>query len=196
MYQWRRVLQVRERLALINKGRLYSILFTSFLAHHDVGMRGIGGTLPALNPMAASFAPRRQNATAAGLTSPASDTPTVRPVSAHASTPPSLERFASELIELKSTGLSNKQRLAVMYDQRRQLLSHLTTVKAEIDQLEDRLHREESIDGSQDILNQLKELNGLHEWAGSKWAGLGEDIAEVEAEIAVPGSKEDEFWGL
>ena len=156
----------------------------------------MGGTSLGLNPMAASFAPRSQTATAASLTSPASDTPTVWPVSAHHSTPPSLERFASELRELKSTELSNKGRLAVMYDQRRQLLSHMTTAKAEIDQLEDRLHREESIDGSQDILNQLKGLNGLHEWAGSKWAGLGEDIAELEAEIAVPGSKEDEFWGL
>ncbi len=182
---------------MVNKVWLYSILLAAFLAYQISGTPGVGGTLSVLNPMAVSFTPRSQIApTAAGLTLPASEDPTARPASPRPSTPPLLERFARELKELKSSGLSNIQRLAVMHDQRRQLLSHMTTAKAEIDQLEDRLYHEESIDGSQDILNRLKEFNGLHEWAGYKWTGLGEDIADLEADIAVPGSREDEFWGL
>lgn len=170
---------------------------TSSVGETGVGQQatpGMGSTFPTLNPMAASFTPRSQTATTAGLTSVASGAPTERPASPRRSTPPSLERFARELRELKSTGLSNTQRLAEMHDQRRQLLSHMTATKAEIDELEGRLEREESIEGSQDILNRLKELKGLHEWAGHKWVGLEEEMAELEAEIAVPG--EDEFWGL
>ena len=131
-------------------------------------MSGVGDTVPTLNPLAASFTPRIQAARNAVPTSPASDAPTVRPAIPRPPTPPSLERLARELKELKSDGLSNKQRLAVKHDQRRQLLSHMTTAKAEIDGLEDRLRHEESIEGSQDILNRLKELNGLHGWAGHK----------------------------
>lgn len=110
----------------------------------------MGGALPKLNPTAASF------------------TPTVQPASLRLSTPPSLERLARELKELKSSGRSNKERLAVAHDQRRQLLSHVSTAKVEIDALEGRLQREESIEGSQDILNRLKELNGLHGWVRQK----------------------------
>lgn len=29
-----------------------------------------------------------------------------------------------------------------------------------------------------------------------RWAGLGEEMTDLEAEIAMPGSREDEFWGL
>lgn len=156
---------------LANEVRLYTSFLIPFLTYHDLAMRGTGGTLPVLNPMAASFTPRSQPTTIAGLTSPAppaSNTPTVRPASPGSSTPPPLERFARELRELQSSRLSSKQRLAVMHDQRRQLLSHVTTVKAETEQLEDRLQREDSIEGSQDILNRLKELNGLQDWAGHK----------------------------
>lgn len=180
---------------LVKQVRLYTILLTLLLAYHHPGMPGTGGTVPILNPMAAAFTPRSRTATIANATSPASDTPTVRPASPHPSTPPSLERFARGVRELKSSGLSNKERLGILHDQRRQLLSHMTTAKTEIDQLEGRLQREESIEGSQDILNQLKELNGLHEWAGHKWAGPGEEMADLEAEIAMPGSR-GEFWGL
>ncbi|CAF9938393.1 MAG: hypothetical protein ALECFALPRED_007676 [Alectoria fallacina] len=172
---------------------------TSSQQEANFGERGtprMGGALPVLNPMATFFIPHTQAATIAGPTTSASDTLTVRPASHRPSTPPSFERFARELRELKSTGLSNKQRLAVMHDQRRQLLGHITTAKAEIDQLEGRLQREESIEGSQDILNRLKELNGLHGWVGYKWAGLEEEMADLEAEVATPGSREDEFWGL
>ena len=153
---------------LVKKVRLYTMLLKALLAHHDSGTAGVGGILPTLNAMAASFTPRSQTATTAGPASPASDTPTVRPATTRPSTPASLERFARELRELKSSALSNKERLGVMHDQRRQLLSHMTTAKAEIDQLEGRLQGEMSVDGSQDILNRLKELNGLHEWAGHK----------------------------
>ena len=173
------------------------MLLAAFLAYHNSETPGVGGSLPALHPMAVSFTPRSQTAaTTSGLALPASGNPAVRPASPHPSTPPPLERFARELRELKSSGLSNIQRLAVMHDQRRQILSHMTTAKAEIDQLEERLYHEDSIDGSQDIVNRLQEFNGLHEWAGYKWTGLGEDIADLEAEIAVPGSSQDEFWGL
>lgn len=155
----------------------------------------MGSTLPTLNPMAASFTPRNQTAATAGLTSSASsDTPTVRPASPRSSTPPSLEGLARKLEELKSKALSNVERLEEIHHQRRQLLSHMTTAKAEIDQLEGELQSEESIEGSQDILNRLRELRDLREWVGNKWAGLGEEVAELETEIAVPGR--DEFWGL
>ncbi len=60
------------------------------------------------------------------------------------------------------------------------------TAKAEIEELERRLAREESVEGSQDLLSQLGELGRLHEWAGWKWQGLGEEMAELEAEIAMP----------
>lgn len=154
----------------------------------------MGSSSTMLNPMATSFTPRGQTTTTASLASPATDAPIERPASPSRSTPPSLEQFARKLRELKSTGLSNRQHLAEMHDQRRQLLSHMTAAKAEIDELEARLQREESIEGSQDILNRLKELKGLHEWAGYKWVRLEEETAELEAEIAVPGK--DEFWGL
>lgn len=152
------------------RGNQYTILLIRVLAHFNIGTPRMGGALPVLNPMATFFIPHTQAATIAGPTTSASDTLTVRPASHRPSTPPSFERFARELRELKSTGLSNKQRLAVMHDQRRQLLGHITTAKAEIDQLEGRLQREESIEGSQDILNRLKELNGLHGWVGYKCA--------------------------
>ena len=134
----------------------------------------MGGALPVLNPMAAFFIPHTPAAAIAGPTASVSDTPTVRSASQRPSTPPALERFARELRELKSTGLSNKQRLAVMHDQRRQLLSHMTRAKAEIDRLEGRLQREESVEGSQDILNRLKELHGLRGWVGYKCAYISE----------------------
>lgn len=150
----------------------------------------VGGALPRLNPMAASFTPHSQAATTAN---PVSDTPTARPASPCLSTPPSLERFARELKELKSSGQSNKQRLAAMQDQRSQLLGHMATAKAEIERLEGQLQREESIEGSQEILNRLKELNGLYGWVAYKGASLGDEIVELEAEIAMPESREDEF---
>lgn len=158
----------------------------------------MSGSLPTLNPMAASFTPRSQTTATAGSTfpesAPASDTPTVRPASPPSSTPPSLESLARELEGLKSKGLSNAERLEVIHDQRRQLLSHMTTAKTEIDQLEGNLRSEETIEGSQNILNRLRELRELREWVGHKWTGLGEEVAELETEIAVPGK--DEFWGL
>ncbi|CAD6568095.1 MAG: hypothetical protein ASARMPREDX12_001064 [Alectoria sarmentosa] len=172
---------------------------TSSQQETNIGERGtprMGGALPVLNPMAAFFIPHTPAAAIAGPTASVSDTPTVRSASQRPSTPPALERFARELRELKSTGLSNKQRLAVMHDQRRQLLSHMTRAKAEIDRLEGRLQREESVEGSQDILNRLKELHGLRGWVGYKWAGVEEEMADLEAEVAMPGSREDEFWGL
>ena len=121
---------------------------------------------------------------------------TPQPAGPRPATPPSLERLARELKELKSSGLSNKQRLGVLHDQRRQLLSHMATAKSEIDGLEVQLEREESIEGSQDILNRLQERNELHKWAGRKWRGLGDEVSDLEAEIAMPGSRRDEFWGL
>lgn len=155
----------------------------------------MGSTLPTLNPMAASFTPSSQTAATAALPSTsASDTPTVRPASPHPSTPPSLESLARKLEELKSKGLSNVERLEEIHHQRRQLLSHMTAAKAEIDRLEGELKGEESIEGSQDILNRLRELGDLREWVGNKWIGLGEEVTELETEIAVPGK--DEFWGL
>ena len=135
---------------LVNKVRQDTIVLTQFLAHLTLGTPCMDGALPRLNPTAASF------------------TPTVQPASLRPSTPPSLERLVRELKELKSSGRSNKERLAVAHDERRQLLSHMSTAKAEIDGLERRLQREESIEGSQDILNRLKELNGLHGWVGQK----------------------------
>lgn len=181
---------------LVNKVRLFTILSTWLSAHHDSGTPGAADTLHTLNPMAASFTPRDQPATTAGTAAPASDTATIRPASPRPSTPSSLERLARDLEELKSNSLSNPQRLARMHDQRRQLLSHMATAKAEIERLEEGLRLEESVEGSQDILNRLMELNALREWAGFKWAGLGDAVAELEAEIAVPGGREDEFWGL
>lgn len=161
---------------------------SSSLAEHDTGTRGTGSNLPTLNPLAAPFTPHGQAAHIAGPTSPASDTPTVRPPSPHRSTPPSLERFARDLRALKSSStLSSRERLARMHDQRRQLLSHMGSAKAEMEELEGRLVREESVEGSQDMLNRLKDLRGLQEWAGHKWAGLGEEMADLEAEIAMPG---------
>lgn len=175
----------------VNRVRQHTIFLTQLLAHFNLAITHTGGALPMLNPMVASFTPQSQSATVAGSTSPASDIPIMQ---ARPSTPPSLERFAKELKELKSSELSKRQRHAVMHDQKRQLLSHRTTAKAEIDDLQGRLHHEESIEGSQDILTRLKELNGLHEWTGYKWIGLGEEMADLEAEIAIAG--EGEFRGL
>lgn len=171
---WNLALRANKKQILVNEVMQYAILLIRVLAHFNIGTPRMGGALPVLNPMAVFFIPHTQAATIAGPTASASDTPTVRPASQRPSTPPSLERFARELRELKSTGLSNKQRLTVMHDQRRQLLSHMTTAKAEIDQLEGRLQREESIEGSQDILNRLKELNGLRGWVGYKCAYISE----------------------
>lgn len=137
--------------------------------------------------MATSFTPRGQTAAIAGSPSPASETPTVRPAIPRPSTPPTLEDIARELRELKASGKSNEERLAIMHDQRRQLLRHMTDAKAKIDELEQRLRCEMSVEGSQDVLNRLKELNGLREWVGNKWIGLGEEIGDLEAEVAVPG---------
>ena len=144
------------------------------------------GALPTLNPMAASFTPHGQTAAIAGSArSPACDTP--RPALPRPWTPLSLEDLARELRELQWSGKSNGQRRAVMHDQRRQLLRHMTDAKGEIDQLEDRLRCKESVEGSQDILKRLKELDGLCEWVGYKWIGVGEEMADLEAEIEVPG---------
>ena len=116
--------------------------FTSSLAQHDTGTPGTGSNLPTLNPLAAPFTPHGQAAHIAGPTSPASDTPTVRPPSPHRSTPPSVERFARDLRALKSSStLSGRERLARMHDQRRQLLSHMGSAKAEMEELEGRLAR-------------------------------------------------------
>lgn len=139
-------------------------------------MPSVGGNTPTLNPTAATFTPR--------------------PASPRLATPPSLERLARELKELKSSGLSIKQRLEVLHDQRRQLLSHMATAKSEIDRLEVQLGREESIEGSQDVLNRLRELNELHKWAGHKWRDLGDEVSDLQADIATPGSRSDAFWGL
>ena len=136
----------------------------------------MGGNTPTLNPTAATFTPR--------------------PASPRPATPPSLERLARELKELQSSGLSDKQRLGVLHDQRRQLLSHMATAKSEIDQLEVQLGREGLIEGSQDVLNRLRELKELHKWAGHKWRDLGDEISDLHAENAMPGSRSDEFWGL
>lgn len=104
------------------------------------------------------------------------------------STPPSLERFARDLEELKSSSeLSARDRLTKIHDQRRVLLGHIIDAKAEIDELEGRLPQEESVEGSQDILDRLRDLRTLHEWAGNMWRGLGEEMADLEAEIAMPG---------
>ena len=181
---------------LANEVTLYTdLLHHPSLAQHDTGTRGTGSNLPTLNPLAAPFTPHGQAAHIAGPTSPASDTPTVRPPSPHRSTPPSLERFARDLRALKSSSaLSSRERLARLHDQRRQLLSHMGSAKAEMEELEGRLVREESVEGSQDVLNRLKDLRGLQEWAGHKWAGLGEEMADLEAEIAMPGGGGGGFW--
>lgn len=157
-------------------------------------MPAVSETLPTLNPLALSFTPRDQPATTAALTSPASDTPSVQPSSPPSSTAPSLESLARELEELKFKGLSSVRRLAELHHQRRQLLSHMTTAKSDIDLLEGRLEREQSVEGSQDVLNRLQEMRKLHEWVGQKWMHLGEEVAELETERVVPGR--EEFWGL
>lgn len=156
----------------------------------------MSGALPTLNPLAASFTPRNQPAATAALPSSASATPTVQPAILSSSTPPSLESLARELEEIKSKKLSSVERLAEIHHQRRQLLSHMTTAKSEIDKLEGQLRTEseESVEGSWDILDRLREMRELREWVGGKWMGLGEEVAELETEIAVPGR--DEFWGL
>lgn len=94
-------------------------------------------------------------------------------------------RFARDLRELQSGELGARERLTRTRDQRQQLLSHLKSAKAEIDELEGRLEREESVEGSQDILNRLRDLSGLHEWAGYKWKKLGDEVEELETEIAM-----------
>lgn len=171
-----------------------------------------GSTLPTLNPLATSFTPHSQAATAAAaiLTSPTSDPPAVQPPSPrHRTTPPSLERFTRDFRELKSSlsssnrgdnnnnnrkndnnTLSRKiERLAEIHDQRRQLLSHMGTARAEMEQLEKEERRLRIEEGyvEADSLERLRELKGLREWAGDKWVGLGEEVGELEAEIAVPG---------
>ena len=162
---------------------------SSSLAQHDTGTPGTGSNLSTLNPLAAPFTPHGQAAHIAGPTSPASDTPTVRPPSPHRSTPPSLERFARDLRALKSSStLSSRERLARMHDQRRQLLSHMGSAKAEMEELEGRLVREESVEGSQDVLNRLKDLRGLQEWVGHKGGGWGGGGADLGGEIARPGA--------
>lgn len=155
----------------VNKVGQDIILLTQSLTHFNLETPRVGGALPRLNPMAASFTPHSQAATTAN---PVSDTPTARPASPCLSTPPSLERFARELKELKSSGQSNKQRLAAMQDQRSQLLGHMATAKAEIERLEGQLQREESIEGSQETLNRLKELNGLYGWVAYKGTNISE----------------------
>ena len=147
-----------------------------YFAHHCPDIPGMGGNTPIPNPTAATITPR--------------------PASSRPATPPSLERLARELKELKSSGLSNKQRLEVLHDQRRQLLSHMATAKSEIDRLEVQHGREESIGRSQEILDRLQELNELHKWAGQKWRGLGDKVADLEGEIAMPGSRGDGFSDL
>ena len=109
----------------------------------------------------------------------------MRPANRGRSTPPSWERFARDLRELQSGELGARERLTRTRDQRQQLLSHLKSAKAEIDELEGRLEREESVEGSQDILIRLRDLSGLHEWAGYKWKKLGDEVEELEAEIAM-----------
>ncbi|KAM0797882.1 hypothetical protein BDR22DRAFT_861971 [Usnea florida] len=126
---------------------------------------GAGDTTPTLNPTAATITPR--------------------PASPHPSTPPSLERLASELKALKASGRSNTQRLEVLRDQRRQLLSHMASAKSEIDGLEARLGRGESVEGSRDVLNRLEELNEFYGWVGIKWRGLGEEVWDLEGEMGM-----------
>ena len=65
----------------------------------------------------------------------------------------------------------------------------MSTAKAEIEELERKERRLRIEEGyvEVDSLERLKELKGLREWAGDKWVGLGEEVAELMAEIAVPG---------
>lgn len=140
----------------------------------------------------------------------------------HRTTPPSLERFTRDFRELKfslssfdnnnnngnnDTLSSKTDRLAKIHDQRRQLLSHMSTAKAEIEELERKEGRLRIEEGyvEVDSLERLKELKGLREWAGDKWVGLGEEVAELMAEIAVPGGEggssgvvmdEEAGWGV
>ena len=168
--------QVGHRLVLVKKVGLHVGPLTPFFAQTHPEMLSEGGNTPILNTTAARF--------------------TSRPASPRPSTPPSLERLARELKELKSSGLSNKQRVEALHDQRRQLLSHMASAKSEIDRLEVQLGCEESIGRSQEVLNRLQELSELHEWAGGKWRGLGDEVSDLEVEMAMPGSRGDEFWGL
>ena len=184
----------REETGFGPQGKAVHPSVNKSLAHHDPGAPGKGSNLPpTLNPLAASFTPSSQAANIAAPpppASPASDAPTVQPANARSPTRPSLQRFVRDLGELKSgSDLSDRARLAKLHDQRRQLLSHMSTAKAEIDELEGRLPREESVEGSREILIRLGDLRELHEWLGDKWTDLGEEMADLEAEVAIPGSR-------
>ena len=170
------MLQIGDRLVLVKKVGLQTVPSMLFFAHNYPEIPSVGGSTPTLNPTAATFTPR--------------------PASARPATPPSLERLARELKELKSSELSIKQRLEVLHDQRRQLLSHMATAKSEIDQLDVQLGREGLIEGPRDVLNRRQELNELHKWAGHNWRDLGDEVSDLQAEIAMPGSRSDAFWGL
>lgn len=163
------MLQVGYRRVLAKMVGLSIIPLIPFFTHHYPEMAGAGDNTPIPNRTAAFF--------------------TQRPASPRPATPPSLQRLARELKELKSSGPSSKQRLEILHDQRRQLLSHVATAKSEFDRLEVRLGGERSIEGSQEILSRLQEFKELHEWARDKWRRLGDEVLEAEGEIAMPGSR-------
>ena len=151
---------------LAKKVGLYITPLIPFFAYTFAEILGVGGNTPIsiLNQTAATSTPH--------------------PANPRPSTPPSLQRLARELKELKSSQLSNKERVKLLHDQRRQLLSHMASAKSEINWLEVELGR---IGGSQNILDRLRELKELHEWAGGKWRGLGDEVLEADGEIAMPG---------
>ena len=62
-----------------------------------------------------------------------------------------------------------------------------------MDELEKEFDRAESFEeGLRDTLSRLEELKKFHEWVGYKWRTLGEEIAELEAELAMPDVGDEE----